>query len=80
MKKKVEFSQIVRRKMKNLKKSLTDRFDEDTAQKGLRSIVDSAKDLAAFLEKGEAVSDLFDVDTEYRLTMRMSTLPAGNIN
>lgn len=67
MKKKVEFSQIVRRKMKNLKKSLTDRFDEDTAQKGLRSIVDSAKDLAAFPEKGEAVSELFDVDTDFRI-------------
>ena len=67
MKKKVEFSQIVRKKMKNLKKSLADRFDEDTAKKGLRLIVDSAKDLAAFPEKGEAVSDLFDVDTDFRI-------------
>lgn len=43
MKMKIEFSQIVRRKMKALKRSLSDRFDSNTADKALRSIMQAAK-------------------------------------
>ena len=67
MKLKVEFSKIVRRKMKALKKDLTDRFGKDTAIKALRTIMDTAKGLSDYPEKGEAVSDLFDVDTDFRI-------------
>ena len=67
MKMKIEFSQIVRRKMKALKRSLSDRFDSNTADKTLRSIMQAAKGLSEFPEKGEAVSGLFDVDTDFRV-------------
>ena len=67
MKLKVEFSQIVRRKMKTLKKTLSDRFGTDTADKALRSIMQAAKGLSEYPEKGESVSALFGVDTDFRV-------------
>ena len=66
MKLRVEYSQIVRRKMKALKKYLTEQFDKDTAIKGLKAITNAARKLADFPNKGEAVSELFDVDTDFR--------------
>lgn len=66
MKLKVEYSQIVRRKMKALKKYLTEQFDQDTAAKGLKVITKAARGLADFPQKGETVSELFDVDTDFR--------------
>lgn len=66
MKLKVEYSQIVRRKMKALKKYLTEQFGRDTAIKGLKAITKAARGLADFPQKGEAVSELFDVDTDFR--------------
>ena len=60
MKFKVEYSQIVRRKMKALKKYLTEQFDQDTAIKGLKAITKAAKGLADFPQKGETVSEMFD--------------------
>lgn len=66
MKLKVEYSRIVRRKMKTLKKYLTEQFDKDTAIKGLKAITNAARELAEFPNKGEAVSESFDVDTDFR--------------
>lgn len=51
MKLKVEFSQIVRRKMKTLRETLSDRFGADTANKALRSIMQAAKGLSEYPEK-----------------------------
>ena len=52
MKYKVEFSQIVRRKMKDLKLYLTEQFGAATAAKSLELILEAAKSLADFPLKG----------------------------
>ena len=41
MRLKVEYSQIVRKKMKALKNYLSDSFGDDVAKKGIKSITDS---------------------------------------
>ena len=49
--KKVEYSQVVRRKLKALKLRLTAEFGPETAAKALKRITDSARGLADFEEK-----------------------------
>ncbi|MBP5407318.1 type II toxin-antitoxin system RelE/ParE family toxin [bacterium] len=58
MKYKVEFSQIVRRKMKDLKLYLTEQFGAAT--------LEAAKSLADFPLKGASLAALFDIDTDFR--------------
>ena len=65
MKYKVEYSQIVRRKMKNLKKYLTDNFGEEKAKKGIKAITSSVKGLGDFPDKGISVAEMFGIDTDY---------------
>lgn len=60
MKYKVEYSWIVRRKMKNLKKYLTDNFGEEKAKKGIKAITSSVKGLGDFPDKGISVAEMFD--------------------
>ena len=60
MKYKVEYSQIVRRKMKNLKKYLTDNFGEEKSKKGIKAITSSVKGLGDFPDKGISVAEMFD--------------------
>ena len=66
MKMKVEYSQIVKRKMKALKNHLTEQFGSETAVKGMKMITKTARKLADFPQMGEAVSELFEVDTDFR--------------
>ena len=66
MKYKVEFSQIVRRKMKALKIYLTEQFGAETADKSLHLIFEAAKSLADFPQKGASLSALFGIDTDFR--------------
>ncbi len=61
MKYKVEFSQIVRRKMKDLKLYLTEQFGAATAAKSLELILEAAKSLADFPLKGASLAALFDI-------------------
>ena len=66
MKYKVEFSQIVRRKMKDLKLYLTEQFGAETAAKSLELILEAAKSLADFPLKGASLTTLFDIETDFR--------------
>lgn len=66
MKYKVEFSQVVRRKMKSLKIYLTEQFGAETARNGLELIIKSAKSLADYPLQGVELSSLFDVNTDFR--------------
>lgn len=66
MKMKVEYSQIVKRKMKALKNHLTEQFGSETAGKGMKMITKIARKLADFPQMGEAISELFEVDTDFR--------------
>lgn len=66
MKHKVEYSMIVREKMKVLRKNLSDRFGTEVAQKSIKAITTSLKQLSDYPLKGMAVSDAFGVDTDFR--------------
>ena len=64
--KKLEYSQVVRRKLKALRVRLTDEFGSETAEKALKRITDAARGLEDFAEKGVAVSSMYDIDCDYR--------------
>ncbi len=64
--KKVEYSQIVRRKLKNLKLHLTSKFGSEVSKKSIKKITDSVRELENFEEKGFSVSSMYDVECDYR--------------
>ena len=66
MKYKIEYSQIVRQKMKELKENLTEQFGVKTASKGMKAITESVRQLSDFPLKGVSVSEMFGVDTDFR--------------
>ena len=49
--KKVEYSQIVRRKLKNLRARLTSEFGAEASRKSVKQITDAARGLEDFEEK-----------------------------
>lgn len=49
--KKVEYSQIVRRKLKNLRARLTSEFGAEVSGKSIKQITDAARGLENFEEK-----------------------------
>ena len=55
--KKVEYSQIVRRKLKVLRGRLTSEFGSEVSRKSLKQITDAARSLEKFAERGVAVSE-----------------------
>lgn len=63
---KLEYSQIVRRKLKALRVRLTDEFGSEAAGKALKRITDAARGLEDFAEKGVPVSSMYDIDCDYR--------------
>ena len=56
--KKVEYSQIVRRKLKVLRGRLTSEFGSEVSRKSLKQITDA--------ERGVAVSAMYDIECDYR--------------
>lgn len=64
--KKVEYSQIVRRKLKALRMRLTSEFGSEVAGKSLKQITDAARGLENFAEKGISVSSMYDIECDYR--------------
>lgn len=64
--KKLEYSQIVRRKLKALRVRLTDEFGSEAAGKALKRITEAARGLEDFAEKGVSVSSMYDIDCNYR--------------
>ena len=66
MKYKIEYSQIVRRKMQSLKAYLTEQFDSDVAVKGISTITKAVRKLEKFPDSGVALSKHYDVDTDFR--------------
>lgn len=49
---KIEYSQIVRRKIKNLRSRLTREFHAEVSRKSVKQITDAVKGLEDFEEKG----------------------------
>ena len=64
--KKIEYSQNVRSKLKELKIKLTENFGADAAKRSLKKITDAVRGLEIFEEKGIAVSAMYDIDCDYR--------------
>lgn len=64
--KKVEYSLIVRQKLKNLRKELTERFGADVSRRLVKQITDAARGLGMFETKGVSVSAMYDVECDYR--------------
>ena len=64
--KKIEYSHIVRRKLKALKMRLTAEFGPESAAKALKRIMDSVKSLTDFEEKGVMLFSMFDIHSDYR--------------
>ena len=64
--KKVEYSQIVRRKLKNLRTRLTSEFGAEVSRKSVKQITDAARVLEDFEEKGISVSSMYGIECDYR--------------
>lgn len=64
--KKVEYSQVVKRKLKALRVRLTSEFGSLVSRKSLKQITDAVRDLENFAEKGVSVSSMYDIDCDYR--------------
>lgn len=64
--KKLEYSQVVRHKLKALRVRLTEEFGSEATEKALKRIMDAARGLEDFSEKGVSVSLMYDIDCDYR--------------
>lgn len=64
--KKVEYSQIVRRKLKNLRARLTSEFGAEVSRKSIKQITDAARGLEDFEERGISVSSMYGIECDYR--------------
>ncbi len=64
--KKVEYSQIVRKKLKKLRENLTTEFNSEISKKAVKKITDVARGLGDFEEAGVLVSSIYDVESDYR--------------
>ncbi len=62
----VEYSQIVRRKLKILKMRLSAEFGSEVARKAVKQITNAARGLGDFAEKGISVSSMYDIESNYR--------------
>lgn len=64
--KKVEYSQIVKKKLKELKVQLTAEFGLQTSKKALKKIMAAVRDLEVLSEKGVSISSRYQIDCDYR--------------
>ena len=64
--KEIEYSLIVRNKLKDLREKLTQSYGTDISKKTIKKITDSVRSLEIFELKGMKVSDTYDVECDYR--------------
>lgn len=64
--KKIEYSQILRKKLHSLKAELIQNFGTEVAGKSIKKITDAVRSLAKFEKKGIAVSAMYDIECDYR--------------
>lgn len=63
---KVELSQIVRRKLQLLRAHLTTEFGSNVSTQTIKKITNTARSLGKFAEKGVSVSAMYGIDCDYR--------------
>ncbi|WP_300657046.1 type II toxin-antitoxin system RelE/ParE family toxin [uncultured Acetatifactor sp.] len=61
----LEYSQIVRKKLKNLKNELREDYGEERAKKIMGKITKGIRWLEAFPQSGIRVSALYDIECDY---------------
>lgn len=64
--KKVELSQIVRRKLQLLRAHLTTEFGSKISNETIKKITSTARSLGKFSEQGISVSAMYGIDCDYR--------------
>ena len=64
--KKVEYSQIVRKKLNRLKADLVQDFGIEVSRKSVKKITDAVRGLEQFEKKGIAVSTMYHIECDYR--------------
>jgi len=62
---KLEYSPLVRIKLKVLKEQLIDKYDEETANKVVSGIISDAEILKQFEKSGTNIAEMYVIDTEY---------------
>ena len=65
--KKVEYSQIVRYKLKRLKEQLIENFGIKVAKKTIDKILHAAESLEEFEEMGVRLSSIYSIECDYRI-------------
>ena len=63
--KKLEYSPIVRNKLRDLKKWLTEQFDDVTAKRILSEMTSDADILKNHDKAGTSIKAMYDIDTDY---------------
>ncbi len=66
MKYKLEYSQIVRRRLKALKLYLSEQYGEDLAKSAVKKITDRARELQDNPELGISLAVKYEIDTDFR--------------
>ena len=64
--KKIEYSQIVRKKLNQLKVDLVQDFGAEVSRKSVKKITDAVRGLEKFEKKGIAVSAMYNIECDYR--------------
>lgn len=63
---KLEYSQIVRRKLKKLRNELTQKFGENHSERIMGSITNAIRHLETFPQSGISISSQYRIECEYR--------------
>ena len=62
---KLEYSQIVRRKLKELKAELADKYGNEFASKSIKEMTTALRRLEQFADSGVRIAEMYDIDTDY---------------
>ncbi|MDE7418049.1 MAG: type II toxin-antitoxin system RelE/ParE family toxin [Lachnospiraceae bacterium] len=61
----LEYSQIVRRKLKKLRKELTQKYGDDNSKKVMAKIAKGIRRLETFPQSGIKISSQYDIECDY---------------
>lgn len=62
---KIEYSQIVRRKLKIVKTELTAKYGEEFSKKSVGNMMSTIRRLELFSNSGIRIADMYEIDTDY---------------
>lgn len=62
---KIEYSQIVRRKLKELRTDLVEKYGEEFSKKTISEITSTVRRLEQFSDGGIRIAEMYEIDTDY---------------